>query len=957
MPESKQKKKFTIILTWLLAIVLVFHPVMPVFAGFLGGPSVPSASESAAQLEQRYHINPLTVQDQGETLNVADQKKVTPQASIYFSPSDPKEGEVLSARAFPTYFAMDSSKLFYTWYLQRKDCAKGKAPIPQCDLDKNGKLDENDWKIAAHQIIASNNFDYTAPGVYTSGDTDHDGYDARERYGGDTRYKLPNHCYLQDRQSGDIYELVKNANDFSWGCSGGRKPVCMVQSQTLEPGSLTVGTTSSGSSGSATGSGSTFTFGTGESYVSGTPYCPASGTPTCITGTPCCVDNPATARSCEEPLNVCSRVTDGDSNPQCTHLFPDTSSFGFKVGDGDFGLSEEQFWRTNPNDPDTSGNGNKDEANVVGLGQDVFTWNYMIGDKVGVVVEGLSMMPTKHQDSSNMIMWVFTKNNCPASGRTGQYSETVNGYNVIIPTIEMDLNDCLERNLVDPTEGGQATNLELSLTASPDDPVVDVTTRGDGDILEVVSSVDNATKGPQNVYYEWHVEISPDGTSNPVSWLDVTPDLLSTATFSDHRKLLSQTRGNGVSKLQLTLNIQSGDFLQGNPFADYLLNGVGYFRFRLDAAENFDSSGVTRRGRTNLIVKFNASQDRIHAYTINVVGDPARVTLNSDNEICTGRVNSGDPAEYQALQRLDGRLCRVIRNEIIGLEVPTAGDLTNFQWTINGQPLVCSPKVSTVNCPTTEKQGNINFFPIVGSVGDMFNIVVTANKINSTAVPGASLSTEKTVTISKTFKIVQPSVNIVTNDVSSVWPKVLGKYIDTDGSSYTEYSKDTLDTHPGNNVPLRALFTPDFLLNRMPPQVERLWTVDGVGTSDGSANNISFLANKDASAIYNVNLLAVYRPDTLVRKAMQDIWGLSALDTTEVYFSTNTQIAQTDVAGISKKGVAKYYAFLSSYLPGPVLFSLKVMFSVFLILVAASLLFAFIPNVSTTRSSRRSDLL
>lgn len=165
--------------------------------------------------------------------------------------------------------------------------------------------------------------------------------------------------------------------------------------------------------------------------MSALPFCRADGTVGCGVGVPCCVANPTTANACTQTLNSCSRPggtvgTGGwfgnegavrpPANSICRHLFPVAP--GYVAGDGAYGAGEEQFWRTDPADPDTAENGNKDEANITGLGRDTFTWNYVAGDKVGVVIEGTSMLPTKYSDSSNAIMWAFSKNKCPIDGRS-----------------------------------------------------------------------------------------------------------------------------------------------------------------------------------------------------------------------------------------------------------------------------------------------------------------------------------------------------------------------------------------------------------------------------------------------------------------------------------------------------------------------------------------------------------
>jgi hypothetical protein len=95
---------------------------------------------------------------------------------------------------------------------------------------------------------------------------------------------------------------------------------------------------------------------------------------------------------------------------ECKHLFPNAP--GAKTGDGVFNRSEERFWHTNPNDPDTGDYGRNDEATIAGLGQNIFSWTYKEGDQVGVVVEGVSFEPTSYRDASYKVMWALPKNKC-----------------------------------------------------------------------------------------------------------------------------------------------------------------------------------------------------------------------------------------------------------------------------------------------------------------------------------------------------------------------------------------------------------------------------------------------------------------------------------------------------------------------------------------------------------------
>ncbi len=1148
----------------------------------LGGPKikVPSASDMATDIEQRYHINTESVQTQGETLNVTDNKKMTPQVSLFFSPSDPKEGEKISAQAFPIYFISEPKHMYFTWYLQRKNCTKQNGPLSaslsqSCDLDGNGRINEEDWKIEAARILANDGFDNSFAD-YSAGnsDPDADGYNAR--FGGDNRVNSADYCYYHDNETGENYEIVGDAEDPDFGC-GNLQPVCMESNVEVSPGTGNTGgnslasglslyyrfddgsgtlakdsssngfdgTLTNGSNGpiwssggqingslifdgttdivqagdvldvqdgdnftlagwfnrasatadnvivakrngtnasdagyivyiddatdrlvaevsdgtdeyelqssttftsagwhhfalvwndaSASGtslyidgvaeSGTTtgtfssigdlsnaaeyavgtesdqdnsfegsldeqrfysrilssaevadlealtaptensFDTSNGDKVVTGFPYCSSGGTVACVNGTPCCVSNPSTASACTQDISggTCSVATTGSSNPTCKHLF---ARSGIDAsGNGSFKTNEEEFWRTDPRDPDTADNGNKDEANVIGLGRESFSWNYAKGDKIGVVVEGTSMIGTKYEDASNMIMWAFSKNNCDAAGNKGSIQKSIKGYAVTIPTIEIDLNDCLEKNLVDPLEGGQATKMEITLQATPDDPVNDSSDRSSGDTIQVSASVNNASQSTQNVYFDWKVDISDNGTINPSGvngWHNITGQLVN--TIGDE-KPLSTVKGNGVDRLRLSLNFKDGDQIDGRNFSTYLNNGIGYLRFRAEAAENFNSSGANRRGKADIIVKFVSTRDRIAAYIVDVTDTTPAKLIRTTDEICSGVPTfSGNEtldqrAEKTVLSRLDTKLCRVIKNEIIGLQVITsAGSLSNYSWSINGLPLICNNKVS-VAC-LDEQQGNINFFPIIGNVGDIFTLTVTANKVdhNSAAprIASRNSSTEKAVTLTRSFKIVEPEVSIESADKDIAWPKVLGRYNDPTGGSHIDYSKTTLQAFPGSQVKLQASFTPDFLGKYAPPQIERAWTVDGQVVGDGSSNLVTFSTLKPAESIYNIGLDVVYRPRVAIRQALQDIWQISSLDSTEQYFSTATQLEHPSEAEIAQTGANRYLALLSSYLPASLLFSIRILLSIGLILFVTGFLFALIPNTPprTRRFSR-----
>lgn len=930
---------------------------LPVSAGLFSSPKMPDTSSFFSDAEKRYNIDTETIRDQGQTLNVADNKKPVPEVNLFFTPSDPKIGEKISARAFPMYFSNEQNTLYYTWYLKRTECALSNSPSlavrELCDRNTDSKITVEDWKIEAMSIIAQNGFDKAdvkTPVV----DDDNDGYKAQ--FGGNNRTDVPNHCYINDAATGKNYELLKDDADKTVydGCNG--TPVCMQGELIVNPedldltvtggtgGSGDVDSGTGGTGGTATASGQTFSFSNGSvCHIAGLPYCSTSGVPTCSVGAPRCVTDPTVATSCGTALTTCSTSQAGsDSNPICRHLFPDAP--GGTTGDGTFGAAEEAFWGTNPNDPDTSGAGNKDEANLTGLGKSTFTWNYAAGDQVGVVIEGTSMITTKYNDSSSMIMWAFSKKDCPISvgSGVGEMTKKIKGYNVTIPTVKLDLNKCLERNLVDPVQGGQATNLEVEVAASPDNPLNDESTDDAGDIVSAQATVANQSRTTGDMQYEWKVEMSDNiqfrDTGGGIM-RDVTNDL-------QNMGLLGNAKGIALDTLRLRLDIPQNQAIGNTTFASFLDGDVGYLRFKVTVSESF-ASGITRKGKSDVVVKFISSGKKISAFKVSPVPyaanpDIMHVAL-SGTQICND-------------DSLDRSVCRVIKNEVIGLQVDATG-LTDFKWTINGAPLNCTQATVSPDCgvdnpdstkipPDPKAPNNVNFFPVSGEVGDTYTVTVTANDLSTS-------KSDKTVTLTRAFHVVEPVLSIASIDENTAWAKLLGQYKEVSGKvcpggSCPEYSETVFEAFAGETLSFKGVFMPNFLAQTSTPN-DRQWTVDGAtavesGSVTGGA--IAFAALKNPGEVYNVTLQALVVQSQGIRQALRDIWSISPLDSPEIRFSTSIQVElkEPGFAQGTLQGSKKYLAAIASYVPASVMFLLRIVLSVFLLLFTINILYALFPE-------------
>ena len=192
-----------------------------------------------------------------------------------------------------------------------------------------------------------------------------------------------------------------------------------------------------------------------------------------------------------------------DEPVACDHKWPHADNF--TSGSGKFSTNEEEFWSTDPRDPDTDGDGFYDEADIIGLGQDTFTWTYQEGDRVGVVVEGTSMIPTDEKNAYYKIMW---------------------GYLDVCDATKKDLmnNDQCEVDgdegfgylaTKSPSEEFSEEKLKTSLTFSPENPIADPTnddTLAEADQIDVVSSLDNTTLNPASLYYSWYIQKEDSGS-------------------------------------------------------------------------------------------------------------------------------------------------------------------------------------------------------------------------------------------------------------------------------------------------------------------------------------------------------------------------------------------------------------------------------------------------------------
>jgi hypothetical protein len=860
-----------------------------------------------------------------QTFNTTRTKKQQPQVSISFYPEDPKPGQKVTATATPVYFLNDAKDTYFTWYLKLKGCDEGSKPTAQCDDNRDGTVDVEDWKTKAARIIANDGFEW---------DSDGNGIPNSSIYGSNT-----------DR--GSSYEAIWGGND-----QGGKNAYCYY-----------------------------------HDVRSGNEYEIACGTHLFPDAKGCFVDINNNFRCMQE-----------------------------KTGNGSFPLDEEMFWRTDPHNSDTAGTSNGDEANVAGLGITQLAWNYSSGDKVGVVVEGISLEPTqkKPYDSSYKIMWAFSKDKCdleiddkgdnypktdvstsdqvsvgvgitcPDGTNQQKKVRTTTTYDKIsqveatlvirtrktyqditdancdgivaenedvgseygqtttcpyfppsydegnIPNYSYngatctgidettsfdakfegsllqthDFNKCLGDNLVDPKEEGPLKKMDISLSYSPEFPMNDdpggsgYNKDGDGDNLIIQSSITNANNGSY-LKYEW--QLYEDNDPNPSSW---TP-ILSTRLPSDLK-----TSGFGLDSLKLRLNIP----------------GLKkYLRAKLTVSENAEGTTIARKSSSDVVIPISNITQRIKVYTT-AVGDNLSLSQGSTKrcETTVGTQTQVDP------------VCLIAKNEIITLSVDNSnGELTDFLWTVNNAPLQ-PPKSQEVYKSTA-------FLPVLEDNGYQYTVELTATNIHG----------EK-IDLLKTFEVADPEIQIASADEYVCKPNLIGHYIDLDGTYWPDYSKANFSAVSDTDIKMKANF-----YGFVPTQSQYSWYVDGYEITKSNAPDYGYkieddgtiiLASKPIGSAYNLTAGYLFSQDKNTKKALSEYWGVTLDKFYEKKIASSILItfvgSISETEGASKNNLPKkIIASIYSSTPAYIAFLLRIVLTAFAMLIFSKIILSFFPNI------------
>ncbi|MFZ2193856.1 MAG: hypothetical protein WAV31_06460, partial [Candidatus Moraniibacteriota bacterium] len=922
-----------------------------------------------------------------KTANVSRQKKNQPQVMLVFTPTNPAPGDELNVTAMPNFFLNTTNNLYFTWYLKNARCYdemidgedyKDKflpGDFEKCDLNHDEEVDIEDYKIKAMRIIASDDFNWDPDGngradtnVYDppSYIDDQDSYDASS--GGEDQKGKNAHCFIHDVESGDEYELA-DCND-SENCECGHLFPNAVDNDIIINGSKGISELTAAKD---------FNFGKREEGFWRT--------------NPNSRDTSQAGQFDEATVAGLGRAT-----------FKFNYSAGDKIGVAIEGVSIEPtqekdssyktMWAFSKNTCDELLDADGFGENDGGYSPTVTTTTTtqsQIGDPLAIppipdltctIVVKKTTYPfiiagTQINDSGDVRTHVITEttvtctddstglpatprsplqaytilreSSCPddenvtildyeyendSSDTTADTTYTCNAFDLTNQDISRtnlkvkDLNKCLYENLLTPAEGGGSKEkMEVTIAYSPKNPTNDSSGLKNGSELSLSSFINNA-QNLEYLNYEWQVSYA--STSDSDTWTLLTKDELPEAT---------QTVGLGVDNFSFKLNFETSASMPSIP---------KYLKVKLVVKDSL-TGGDEREGRTDVIIPIYSTEKRIMVYPTVITDTPLSVDIDdssSTKELCVQ--NIGGIITPDAV-------CNVSKNTLLGVKIDGPSDYDNFKWSLDGANLFCPNATDFKDCINADQtQTNINYFPVLKSIGDEFTVNLIAVKKD----------TGEKINLTRTFKIVTPSVEIIPKEFNN--PADPAQY--TCRAKLTESSTDPLTGNPvevRSKIDFNALTGFEIVLTPKGSGIdltnpdnrkEYKWVINGdviteenvveygYGITDGALT----LPAKDYGEAYQIDFSALYSQDIKVNKVLNKYWKVGYDDFYEKRLTHAIKITMADSALVkAKTNSQKILATISAGIPSYIVFLFRIVLSGFVILFLLKILTFLIPKTKT----------
>ncbi len=765
-------------------------------------------------------------------LRKAQVKSNYPTTEVFFDKTAPKRGEKVVATAMPKYFKNASDDLYYTWFLFRAD-----------DDLKDDEAMEN-AKRRAMGIVARGDFD---PALFeidysdSNVDPDKDGYDAS--FGGDDgvggRRGIPRGegDYESEHYLTPVAKQIVDTDKIS-RCYRHNFGVSDPEEYELtHPG--------------------------GDLII-----------------------------ECEHKF---AEANKGETfeNPANPNVIIECKS-GHEVGDGEFTTNEEACWRLNPNSSDTDGDGFKDEEDLAGLGQTQFTWTFNPGDRVGVVIEGTSLVVINEGEGNASTS--ITSQSINTSGVLSETADTVTSGGSASLNGGVSVND-------DGTEGAYSTGSistdstsETNSTGSVSYPVTEevvgieretalnpyykILWAGldscDKEEVEGGSKKDLAKKdecdrnSDYGFTYLASKNVFEQGVSLLESKLNFTPLApqfnVDNNDYSDYITVNANFVQSGIaddfiyydwdiyycgngeldtctSNLDnriTPLSCGDGDILgkcaeriESNSYAEGI--GISSIRFKLD-----DNFLIKKGASDNFYLKVflktrkskNDSMVGISSVDIPVVVNDNAIRFFKVSQQATGEYGFDPASDEICVSGVYSQICPVYPGQIIAVQSDVEVDL-------NG--------ITKAEAYSWELNGQKIMAPLSGSnicsfrnggcdLGETVYLLMSNSGIELQRVSSKVKKKEGgEVTSERLLSVVEPMARIVSNDYNKAWPWVVD-----DGSSVGSQSDSVFVGKIGEIISFKADFVPSYLNNNLEQNnISLNWFINGqkVDTEFISANS------------------------------------------------------------------------------------------------------------------------
>jgi len=600
-----------------------------------------------------------------------------------------------------------------------------------------------------------------------------------------------------------------------------------------------------------------------------------------------------------------------DYSVSCKHKWPHAPNY--KSGSGKFSNGEEKYWKTDPNDPDTDGDGFVDEADIIGLGQQEFTWTYQPGDRVGVVVEGTSMIPVDEKSAYYKIMWGYL--DVCDSTKTGLLSgDQCDG--------PEDYGFGFLATQAPNEESGE--KLKISLTYSPENPVANPSDENkenineegsilDADKISVSSSLDNTQLDPNFLYYNWQIQ---RGDPKNDEWGDA---------LDIKENFDTDSNSFGLGQTDFTFTPKKKVLAASN-------DDIIYFKVTVTVAQ---SSNIKKgRGRSSVVIPVNKKGVKIDLYKVDISNGKA--TLGE--KVCT--------------EGLYAALCPAVKGQMLAAKI--SGNRYNannseFAWQTNGNPL---------NPPTNVS----NYFNGWSSTTVFFPITKQEQQLEEVSVTVTPKEALEPVKASRLITVVKPVALIRSSDENIVWPKTTTEKVGPTKDSYQNIKNPSmLETYPGSEVSLYLDFVPDYLLANDENTVID-WQIGGTSINDedfsenygelnvltsNSEKELFFTAPESTGAYYDisVNLQKYWSEDEI--NIMSKAWDIipSPLESDHSVTITTIEKPMTDIISSNTKPT-QLLAAIGTHLPHYLIYNLRLVLTVLVMFFTSFWLYALIQKVT-----------